>query len=194
MDVILLSDDLALIAHWQRAIRKVSMLVESADELQKVEASLIIMNVSSCAPKCFELIKTLKARDNKVLVLDRTPTLSIAKEFLKYGADGYGNAMMKEHFLQSALYTIEDGMVWLHPEITSAMITELPDSKAQNSHLLDELTSREKEVANLLKNGDTYKKVAEVLNIKPRTVKAHAGHIYSKLNIKDRLALALLLK
>jgi len=194
MDIILLSDDLALIAHWQRAIHKKSLLVESADELKKVESSLVIMNVSSCAPKCFGLIETLKERDNKVLVLHRTPTLSTAKEFLKYGADGYGNAMMKEHFLQSALYTIEEGMVWLHPEIISAMITELPNSQAQNSHLLNELTSREKEVANLLKNGDTYKRVAEALNITPRTVKAHAGHIYSKLNIKDRLALALLLK
>ena len=194
MEIILLSDDLALVSHWQRAIDKVPLLVESVEELQKIESSLIIMNVSSCAPNCFELIEALKERANKVLVLHRTPTLSTAKEFLKYGADGYGNAMMKEHFLQSALYTIEEGMVWLHPEITSAMITELPDSKAQNSHLLDELTSREKEVAHLLKNGDTYKRVAEALNITPRTVKAHAGHIYSKLNIKDRLALALLLK
>ena len=194
MDVILFSDDLALIAHWQRAIKKVSMLVESADELQKIESSLIIMNVSSCSPKCFELIKTLKERFNKVLVLHRTPTLMIAKKYLKCGADGYGNAMMKEHFLQSALYTIAEDMIWLHPEITSAMITELPDSKAKNSHLLDELTLREKEVANLLKDGDTYKKVAEALSITPRTVKAHAGHIYAKLNIKDRLALALLLK
>jgi len=194
MKIILFSDDLALVTYWQKVITLKSELVESVNELKNVESSLVIMNVSSCFPECLELVKQLKKRDNKVLVLHRMPTLATAKKFLKSGADGYGNAMMKEHFLHSALYTIEDNMVWLHPEITSAMITELPASKAQNNHLLNELTSREKEVAILLKDGDTYKKVAEALSITPRTVKAHAGHIYAKLNIKDRLALALLLK
>ena len=194
MKIILFSDDLALVTYWQKAITLKSELVENISELRNVESSLVIMNVSSCFPECLELVQHLKLRDNKVLVLHRMPTLVSAKKFLKSGADGYGNAMMKEHFLHSALYTIKDNMVWLHPEITSAMITELPASKAQNSHLLDELTSREKEVALLLKNGDSYKKVALNLGITPRTVKAHAGHIYTKLNIKDRLALALLLK
>jgi len=194
MKIILFSDDLALVTYWQKAITLKSELVENISELRNVESSLVIMNVSSCFPECLELVQHLKLRDNKVLVLHRMPTLVSAKKFLKSGADGYGNAMMKEHFLHSALYTIKDNMVWLHPEITSAMITELPASNTQNNHLLNELTSREKEVAILLKDGDTYKKVAEALHITPRTVKAHAGHIYAKLNIKDRLALALLLK
>jgi DNA-binding NarL/FixJ family response regulator len=194
MNIVLFSDDLALVTYWQKAITLKSELIESMDALKNIKSSVIIMNVSSCFPECLELVQHLKIQENKVLVLHRMPTLATAKKFLKNGADGYGNAMMKEHFLHSALYTIEDDMVWLHPEITSAMITELPASKTQNSHLLDDLTAREKEVANLLKNGDTYKKVAEALDITPRTVKAHAGHIYTKLNIKDRLALALLLK
>ncbi len=194
MNIVLFSDDLALVSHWQRAIKAKTILAESVDDLQKLESSLVIMNVSVCSPQCFELITSLKKSDNRVLILHRTPTLVNAKEFLKSGADGYGNAMMREHFLQSALYTIEDNMVWLHPEITSQMITELPVTEVENNHILDTLTSREKEVANLLKQGDTYKVIAQKLEITPRTVKAHAGHIYAKLNIKDRLALALLLK
>ncbi|WP_202970465.1 LuxR C-terminal-related transcriptional regulator [Sulfurospirillum diekertiae] len=42
--------------------------------------------------------------------------------------------------------------------------------------------------------GDSHKEIAEKLNITVRTVKAHATAIYSQLNIKDRLALALLVR
>jgi DNA-binding NarL/FixJ family response regulator len=74
------------------------------------------------------------------------------------------------------------------------MINDLPVSNTFDDAKLSELTSREKEVALLLKEGKTYKNIAQKLDITPRTVKAHAGHIYTKLNVKDRLALALLLK
>ena len=111
------------------------------------------------------------------------------------GAKGYGNALMREHFLISAIETLKDGMVWLYPEFTTMLIEEIPtsDNNTENP-ILDTLTQREKEVALLLKDGKQYKNIAQELDITPRTVKAHAQSIYSKLNIKDKLGLALLLK
>jgi len=107
---------------------------------------------------------------------------------------GYGNAMMRDHFIVSAINTINDGMVWLYPEFTSALILELPAKESDNEIELQKLTSRERDVALLLKDGDSYKIVAQKLDITPRTVKAHAGQIYTKLDLKDRLGLALLLR
>ena len=46
----------------------------------------------------------------------------------------------------------------------------------------------------LLKDGSTYKEVSSKLDITSRTVKAHAQSIYTKLYVKNRLALALLLR
>jgi DNA-binding NarL/FixJ family response regulator len=75
------------------------------------------------------------------------------------------------------------------------MIAGLPTNEASdNTYKLDVLSEREKEVALLLKDGSTYKDIASQLNITPRTIKAHASHIYKKLAVKDRLSLALLLK
>ena len=134
-------------------------------------------------------------RGNKVLVLDRTPNIERGRRVLSLGAKGYGNALMKEHFLLSAFDAIIEGLVWLHPEFTSSLIEQIPQNNEKDiSSFLRHLSEREKEVALLLKEGDTYKAIAEQLNITPRTVKAHANSIYTKLQVKDRLALALLLK
>jgi two-component system nitrate/nitrite response regulator NarL len=129
---------------------------------------------------------------NKVLVLHRTPDIKTAKIILKDGAHGYGNAMMRGHFILSAIDTMKEDMIWLYPEFTSLLIEEIPSRN--NEVNLDMLTKREKEVALLLKDASTYKVISEKLKITPRTVKAHANHIYEKLKVKDRLGLALLLK
>lgn len=49
--------------------------------------------------------------------------------------------------------------------------------------MIDDLTSRENEVADLLSKGHSYKKIAEQLGIKPSTVKKYACTIYEKLEV-----------
>lgn len=56
---------------------------------------------------------------------------------------------------------------------------------------LSKLTPREREVAQLVSNGANNKTIARQLLITDRTVKAHLTSIFDKLNISDRLQLAL---
>jgi len=194
MKIVLFSDDIALVRHWENSLHEECTLVDELDELYKVENSLIILNFAACELPC-ETILSKITRTNKVLVLHRVPDLSTAKKLLAQGAKGYGNAMMRSHFIVSAVETIRDGMIWLYPEFTSMLINEIPE-RENNSNLqkLEMLSDREREVALFLKDGLTYKDIAEKLDITPRTVKAHASHVYQKLSVKDRVALALLLK
>jgi len=195
MEIILHSDDINLQKYWQGVLGSKTRLVDDFDALYKVESSLIIINYSAFKKTHEGSIKKFKELGNAILVLHRTPSLATAKEVLLCGASGYGNALMKAHFLLSAVDTIEEGMVWLHPEFTSQLICQIPVKIDKDISTYTALLSqREKEVVFLLKDGDTYKTIAERLSITPRTVKAHASSIYTKLNVKDRLALALLLK
>jgi len=195
MQIVLCSDDINLLTYWQNSIKKDSMVVDDVFELKKIKNSLIVINLSACKPSCEVLIKELLTNENKVLILHRVPDLTTAKALLKMGAMGYGNALMRDHFLLSAIETIKEDMVWLYPEFTTQLITELPSTSDENHQdLLLKITPREREVALLLKDGYTYKDTAEKLKITPRTVKAHAQNIYLKLNVKDRVGLALLLR
>ena len=195
MQIVLYSDDINLIIHWEKALNKEAF--QSVDELERVKNlhnSLIILNYSSCKKEYASLLPLLREQENRVLILDRVPELQKAKILLKYGAMGYGNALMQSHFILAAIDALRENMVWLYPELTSQLILELPASDNSNSNLLEKLTSRERETALLLKEGLTYNETAQRLNITPRTVKAHAQAVYKKLNVHDRIGLALLLK
>ena len=195
MKVLIHSDDINLLSHWQKSLDNKCEVVDDLNELLSVTSSIIIVNFSACIPSCDDVLKILISHNNKVLVLHRTPELAVAKKLLRIGAMGYGNALMRDHFIVAALNAIRDNMVWLYPELTSQLIMDIPSTKDENNEeQLSKLTSREKEVALLLKEAYPYKEIALKLDITPRTVKAHAQSTYSKLNVKDRLALALLLK
>jgi DNA-binding NarL/FixJ family response regulator len=56
------------------------------------------------------------------------------------------------------------------------------------------LTQREYEIATLVGNGETNKQIARRLDITERTVKAHLTEVFRKLDIADRLKLALIVK
>jgi two-component system, NarL family, response regulator LiaR len=195
MNIILHSDDINLLSYWQDVIEQKCTIIDSLDELQLVRSSLVIINYSACSPKCDALIIELRSRSNNVLILHRTPSLEIAKKLLQVGVMGYGNAMMKGHFLNAAIDTINEGMVWLYPELTSDLIKSIDNnSEKNNDALLSKLTDREKEVALLLKDGETYNSIAQTLNITSRTVKAHALNCYAKFGVHDRVGFALLFK
>lgn len=129
-----------------------------------------------------------------VMVLSTTPTFEQARLALELGAKGYGNAMMHESYLLFACQAILEGNIWLSPEYIKLLIQKLPQMHAKETNPLTHLSHREAEVATLLAQGDSHKDIAEKLDITVRTVKAHASAIYCRLNIKDRLALALLLR
>ena len=193
--IVLYSDDIRLIDYWQKALSQPCLVVDSIEELLTVSNSIVIMNYNACKRECKAVLQRLTENSNRVLVLHRTPDFDVAKQLLDWGVKGYGNALMRDHFLIAAVETLQDNMVWLYPQFTTQLITQM-DTGAQNDlevHL-ERLSEREREVALLLQKGDIYKVIADKLQITPRTVKAHAQSIYAKLNVKDRLGLALLLK
>jgi DNA-binding NarL/FixJ family response regulator len=134
--------------------------------------------------------------ENRVMILSLTPNFAEAQKFLALGAMGYGNAMMHELHLYSVYQALEEGKIWLHPDFITLMISQIHDqnnTKEKSLEILDVLSKREREVALLLGEGATHQEISDALDITVRTVKAHATAIYQKLDVKDRLALSLLL-
>ena len=132
----------------------------------------------------------------RVMILSMIPDFGAAQRLLQIGAMGYGNAMMHETHLLSAFQALEEGKVWLHPDFIALMISQIRDHKTNKENslsVLNVLSTREREVALLLGDGATHQEIADALDITVRTVKAHATAIYHKLDVKDRLALSLLL-
>ena len=65
---------------------------------------------------------------------------------------------------------------------------------SSNAVSLDELTKRERQVANAVADGLSNREIAARLSISERTVKARLTSVFQKLSVRDRVQLALLLR
>jgi len=98
-----------------------------------------------------------------------------------------GDIWIQRHLVPRVIGTL----VKMKPEPTQT----LDSSKTiESSALLKTLSSRESDVAKMIREGESNKIIAKSLSISERTVKAHLTSIFKKLNVPDRLHLALYIK
>ena len=130
----------------------------------------------------------------KILVLSAAPNFSEGVSLLQKGIRGYGNAYMQKVHLEQAISTIQNDAVWLYPEMMQELILLGSNSAVSNEDVLASLSPRERDVAKEIEKGLSNKEIASALGITERTVKAHLSAVYEKLEVSDRLALAMLLR
>lgn len=129
------------------------------------------------------------------LVLTNTPNYTEGIKILELGCRGYINAQAdKSVFLQS-IDVVKSGHFWMQPEFVDMIVRNLVQlhEKIQNDDLLENLSPREKEIAYMVAQSHSNREIAECHNITERTVKAHLSSIFHKLEVKDRLGLAMLI-
>lgn len=188
MKIVLYAQALDMLEHLERRLSQMAYRV--AEELADISDALVICALENDVRGNDTIIRFLVGRNNRMLILQRVPSIEPARHYLSLGVHGYGNVMMDELFFLSALQALQSNMMWIHPEITSKMVALLTPTYTDVS-FLEKLTIREQEIALLLLEGKLYSEIATMLEITPRMVKAHATHIYQKLQVKDRLDFAL---
>ena len=132
------------------------------------------------------LIQELRQRqpDLKILVLSMHTELYVAKEVLKAGANGYMLKRWPIRLVGRALDSIANGEVYVSEEINRLLLADLhkPDPVAL-------LTSREKEVLQLITKEYSNRQIAEALFIGERTVETHRKNLFRKTGAKSLVGL-----
>ena len=167
--------------------------IENREELLTLKENLIIINTSVKLDKEEETIEILLENGNKILILESTPKLINAQNWLLLGVHGYGNSMMNDIYLKSAIQTINNGLTWLIPDITMEILSKLNSDSLKQKDVLNQLSKAEQQVAILLKDGLSNTKISEELKLSINTVKSHIKNIYLKLDVKDRFSFVNLL-
>ena len=167
--------------------------IENREELLTLKENLIIINTSVNLDKEEETIEILLENRNKILMLESTPKLINAQNWLLLGVHGYGNSMMNDIYLKSAIQTINNGLTWLIPDITMEILSKLNSDSLNQKDVLNQLSKAEQQVAILLKDGLSNTKISEELKLSINTVKSHIKNIYLKLDVKDRFSFVNLL-
>jgi DNA-binding NarL/FixJ family response regulator len=131
-----------------------------------------------------------------VIVVSNVPNAREALLALKAGAHGYCHGWASPAQLRTVAQVVGCGGYWIGQELMSHLIkTVNKEAPAlEKLQLPGELSEREAEVAREVMTGRSNKEIAASLGITERTVKAHMGAIFAKLDVRDRLQLVLRLR
>ncbi len=155
------------------------------------EIVLMDLNLGSHNISGIECITRLKSSNPKMLFLILTISEDHAKVFeaLSAGALGYILKSASKATIIEAIFELADGGSPMTPSIARKIASSFNNKPEYNSinNLTNTLTSREKEVIELISKGKLEKEVARELLISYKTVKVHISNIYAKLHVHTRV-------
>jgi two-component system response regulator NreC len=128
-----------------------------------------------------------------VVILSMHADESYVMRALKAGARGYLLKDSAAADLIGAIQATSQGKSFFSPKVSRILAEDYVRVLKQKGAVdtYDLLTSREREILQLLAEGKANKEVATALNISPYTVETHRSHILQKLNLHNSAELVL---
>ncbi|MDF1588770.1 MAG: response regulator transcription factor [Gammaproteobacteria bacterium] len=150
--------------------------------LLETQQSVILASLKTTSP------------NSQILVIGPSRPMAAQIAALRHGARGYFDSSLSTDKLSEALNSILHGEAWVERHVISGLIDELthiPEITEQQRQAVESLSPKELEVAKLVSHGATNKMIADKMAITERTVKAHLTTIFNKMDLPDRLSLAI---
>ena len=125
----------------------------------------------------------------KILFLTMHSDLPLVREAFRVGASGFVLKICDMSELVKAIHSIAKGSTYITPQLAEDLVSILitPDPKKPSRET--PLTSRQREVLQLLSEGKTMKEAADLLGISARTAESHKYEIMRQLGLKSTAAL-----
>ena len=166
----------------------------------ELEPDVILLDINM--PHCNGLEALVQLQDlcpnTKVLVLTMHDDTVYLRQVLASGGAGYVLKQAAGDELLSAIRTVQDGGVFIHPHHALALGGERPDEDLRESHSspLDErqtrlqsLSEREAEVFRLVALGHSNGEIAEMVFLSVKTIETYKARLMKKLNVGTRAEL-----
>lgn len=152
-----------------------------------LKPDIVIMDISLPGMNGIECIRQVKEKSPSSQFMMFTVYENDEKVFeaLKAGASGY--LLKNTGLLQlvESLMELYHGGSPMSSNIARKLVTLFREQQ-KDTKLVEELSSREYDILQLLAKGLLYKEIAEQLVISVSTVRQHIHHIYEKLHVQNR--------
>lgn len=205
-NILIYSNNPQLIAEWTHVLiadHSVSRLLNVHNQYQ---ADVVIFDARKLDDDA-GLMAVFDNKNTRFLVMGSDWPEQKQIDVLVRGAAGYCEEAEAAKLLKRAVDCILQGDIWIRRALVPKVIGVLTGSlnTTHNNHMtvtdIDKLiakaasmSAREMEVANMIRQGQNNKNIAQAMNISERTVKAHLSSIFRKFEVEDRLGLAICLK
>jgi DNA-binding NarL/FixJ family response regulator len=206
---VLVADDQELVRTGLRTILDaqpdLAVIGEAGDGDEAIEAAgrlhpdVVVMDVRMPTMDGLEATRRIVSesrRPPRVLVLTTFDLDEYVYEALRAGASGFLLKGAPTEQVIEAVRVVASGDALISPSVTRRLIDEFarrPRTDAAPPPELEELTSREREVLELVARGRSNPEIADELVVSAATVKTHVAHILMKLGVRDRVQAVILL-
>jgi len=155
---------------------------EAVEQAEKLQPDVIVMDVAMPELNGIEATRKITAAlpRSRILALSMHKDSVYVREILRAGARGYLLKDSIDRDLLAAVRAVAKGEGYLSPAVSDAVLS---DYRKHVTAPIDLLTSREREVLQMIAEGKTNKDIANTLNLSVYTVDAHRGRIMEKLNL-----------
>jgi DNA-binding NarL/FixJ family response regulator len=124
--------------------------------------------------------------DVRVILLSMHNNEEYVLRALKAGAVGYLLKKAATAELETALQRVVHGEIYLSREISTQLHKKFPlHGIAGQKSPLEQLTGRQREVLQLIAEGQNTKEIGEILKVSPKTVEYHRMKLMAGLNVHD---------
>lgn len=179
----------------------IQVVGEVGDGLEAIAAAqdllpdVILMDINM--PKCDGLEATRQIKSEmphvKIVILTVSDDDQNLFEAIKSGAQGYLLKDLEPNQLYSLLENIPRGDAPLSGAIATKILKEFTrfnPASLEKPEVIDELTSRQISILQLVAEGKTNREIASELYISENTVKIHLRNILDKLHLQNRIQVA----
>jgi len=154
---------------------------------RKLKPDMILMDIAMPQMNGVEAIQEIvrEAKETKVLVLSMHSDDRMVSRAMKAGAKGYLIKDCDSKELNEAINALSAGDVYLSKELSSALIHGYIEKLVNDIPGTSILTPKERQILQMIAEGNTTKDIAALLNVSIKTVEVHRSNIMRKLNLHN---------
>ena len=152
------------------------------EEFSRLHPDVVLLDIAMPLLNGLDAGRQLKAqrRSVKLIYLTMNPDPDLASEALRLGASGYVLKSSAARELKQAIQEALRGRSYITPLITRDVVGSLIQARTPRQ----ELTTRQREVLQLLAERKSMKEVGAILDLTPRTVAFHKYRMMEQLRLK----------
>jgi DNA-binding NarL/FixJ family response regulator len=162
---------------------------EAVRLVDQLKPNVVLMDIAMPLLNGLEATRQIKREhpEINVLVLTMYDNEEYFREMLEVGASGYIIKRAAATELVSAIRAVYNGEAVLSPAITRLLLEDyLNHEMGSEKDDPNALSSREREVLQLIAEGKTSREIAELLHLSVKTVQSHRTNLMQKLDLHDR--------
>jgi DNA-binding NarL/FixJ family response regulator len=194
---IMLADDHALVRSGIKALLTampgVEVVGEASDGAEVIEMipqlkpDLVLLDIAMKGMNGLEALRRLRGDYPTIrfLMLSMYGSEECVMQALNAGANGYLFKDSAATELEKALYEVKHGRQYLDSHISREALDNYMKRVAQNGTPVEVLTPRQREILQLIAEGNNTKEIAYQLNVSAKTIETHRAQLMERLDIRD---------